>query len=131
MSILKRQQSLSLGARGEKAAAAYLKKIGYKILANNFCNASGRRLGEIDIVAKDKEEIVFVEIKTRSAFLKNVPLPEESITAKKLYKLNKAAAFYISKNKLLDMPYRFDAITLLADMENGSAQLKHLKNIFL
>jgi putative endonuclease len=131
MNIFKRQQSLSLGARGEKAAVAYLKKCGYKILATNFANASGRRLGEIDIVAKDSTGLVFVEIKTRATAGKNSPLPEESINQAKLRKLNKAASFYISKNHLFETKYRFDAITLIADADKNSATLRHLKNIFI
>ena len=131
MNIFKRKESLSTGARGEKAALNYLKKQGYKILETNFFNPTGRRLGEIDIIAKDREEIVFVEIKTRSYSYKNLPAPEESITRKKLHKLNKVASFYITKNHLFDTPYRFDAITLLADTENNCARLRHLKNVFL
>ena len=122
---------LSIGARGEKAAENYLKKCGYKILATNFTNKTGRRLGEIDIIAKDGEDIVFVEVKTRDECSGGSRLPEENITASKLYKLNKAASFYISKNNLFEAEYRFDAITLLADTENNTATLRHLKNIFI
>ena len=131
MSIFKRQETLSTGARGEKAALAYLKKRGYKILDNNFCNVGGRRLGEIDIIAKEGEEIVFVEVKTRTISDFKKILPEESITPAKLYKLNKAASFYISKNQLFAKPYRFDAIMLIADSENNRATLRHFKNIFI
>lgn len=122
---------LPVGARGEKAAKIYLEKCGYKILATNFTNTTGRRLGEIDIIAKDGEEIVFVEVKTRNEHSGGSRLPEENITASKLYKLNKAASFYISKNRLSEAKYRFDAITLLADIENNTATLRHLKNIFI
>jgi putative endonuclease len=133
MSIFKTKSTahLSLGARGEKAAENYLLKCGYKILAVNFANKTGRRLGEIDIIAKDRKEIVFVEVKTRDAHAGGSQLPEENITASKLYKLNKAASFYILKNKLTKANYRFDAITLLADQENNTATLRHLKNIFI
>jgi putative endonuclease len=131
MNLFRRRQSLSLGARGEKAATAYLKKCGYRILAANFANTRGRRLGEIDIIAQDGTEVVFVEIKTRTLSDKPSPLPEESITRSKLYKLNKAAAFYLSQNRLHGTAYRFDAITLVADAEKNSATLRHLKNIFL
>lgn len=131
MPIFRSNKSSSLGARGEKAAAEYLKKCGYKILDLNFCNKSGRRLGEIDIVAKDGDEIVFVEVKTRKIALNNqVVLPEENITRDKLYKLNKAATFYINKFDLHSAAFRFDAITLLANPDNTSAKLKHIKNIF-
>ena len=131
MHIFKRKEGLSVGVRGEKAATNYLKKKGYKILARNFFNPTGRRLGEIDIIAKDGEEIVFIEVKTRILSSFNKSLPEESITPAKLYKLNKAASFYILKNQLFDVSYRFDAITLVATPENSSATVKHFRNIFI
>ncbi len=131
MPIFKKQQSLSLGKRGEKAALNYLKKQNYKILATNFFNPVGRRLGEIDIVAKDGRDWVFVEVKTRKNNSGKLILPEESINRLKLRKLNKIAGFYLSKNKLVNAPYRFDAITVLADPEKNQASLRHIKNIFL
>ncbi|HAR99600.1 MAG: hypothetical protein US57_C0016G0026 [Candidatus Moranbacteria bacterium GW2011_GWC2_37_73] len=123
--------NISIGARGEKAAVSYLKKIGYAVLATNFCNETGRRLGEIDIIAKDGTEIVFIEVKTRVERFGKSNLPEENINKAKLYKLNKAASFYISKNKLFDAQYRFDAITIMANLKENSATLHHLKNIFI
>jgi putative endonuclease len=127
-----KQKPFSLGARGEKAAAAYLKKCGYKIVATNFSNTRGRRMGEIDIIARDGKELVFMEIKTRTvSFSKDAPLPEESITPAKLRKINKAASFYIAENHLFDAPYRFDAITLLAGTRGDCKILRHLKNIFI
>ncbi|KKQ53318.1 MAG: hypothetical protein US70_C0004G0035 [Parcubacteria group bacterium GW2011_GWD2_38_11] len=123
--------NLSIGARGEKAAVNYLTKLGYSILETNFCNKTGRRLGEIDIIAKDQDEIVFVEVKTRIESIKGSTLPEENINRAKLYKLNKAAAFYISGRQLFNVSYRFDAITLVADLETNLATIRHLKNIFI
>jgi putative endonuclease len=123
--------SLSIGARGEKAAVNYLKSLNYTILETNFCNQTGRRIGEIDIIAKDGEEIVFIEVKTREVRTNNITLPEENITRSKLYKLNKIAAYYISSKKLFLSPYRFDAISILSDSQNCKAELRHLKNIFI
>ncbi|KKP97340.1 MAG: hypothetical protein US25_C0048G0005 [Candidatus Moranbacteria bacterium GW2011_GWE1_36_7] len=123
--------NLSIGARGEKAAVTYLKKLNYTILETNFCNKTGRRLGEIDIVAKEGEEIVFIEVKTRTISSGGSFLPEENINRSKLYKLNKAAVFYLSKKQLLDATYRFDAVTLIADLKENSATLRHIKNIFI
>jgi len=131
MGIFRKQENLSLGVRGEKAAANYLKKCGYKILATNFFNPKGRRLGEIDIVAEDGKDLVFIEVKTRKASFVNTILPEESVTRSKLYKLNKTAHFYLSKNGLLDAPYRFDALAILANPGNNCCVIKHFKNIFL
>ncbi|KKQ44733.1 MAG: hypothetical protein US63_C0024G0005 [Candidatus Moranbacteria bacterium GW2011_GWC2_37_8] len=130
MSIFKRKGSLSVGERGEKAAAEYLKGAGYSILETNFCNKTGHRIGEIDILAKHGEEIVFVEVKTR-IITQNQILPEENITNSKLYKLSKIAAFYINKNNLQNVAYRFDAITLIADSNENKAKLKHIRNIFI
>lgn len=127
----KANPNLSLGARGEKSAENYLKRCGYLVLEKNFCNSSGKRIGEIDIIAKDGEEFVFVEVKTRNITSGGSNLPEENINSSKLYKLNKAASFYISKNKLHSANYRFDAITILADSKNNTATLRHLKNIFI
>lgn len=122
---------LSIGARGEKSAQEYLKKCGYKILEVNFANASGRRLGEIDIIAQNGDEIVFVEVKTRKKTSPGSGLPEENITTSKLYKLNKVASFYLKQKQLSIFSYRFDAITVIADVENNTATLRHLKNIFI
>jgi putative endonuclease len=124
-------KNLSFGARGERAAQKYLRKCGYKVLETNYSNKTGRRLGEIDIIAKEGEEIVFVEVKTRDVTAGGSKLPEENINRSKLYKLSKVATFYISKNHLHETPYRFDAITLMADRENDVATLRHLKNIFI
>jgi len=122
--------NISIGARGEKAASAYLKSIGYTILETNYCNNSGRRLGEIDIIAKNGNEIVFVEVKTREQ-THTLNLPEENINHSKLYKLNKTASYYISSKQLYSNPYRFDAISIISDSKNNKASLRHLKNIFI
>lgn len=125
------KKNLSLGARGEKSSIKYLKSLNYTILETNFCNDSGRRLGEIDIIAKDGEEIVFIEVKTRINNPRSNFLPEENINRSKLYKMSKVASFYISKNNLFEANYRFDAISVVADPEKNTAAIKHLKSIFL
>lgn len=122
---------LSIGARGEKSAQEYLRRCGYKLLEVNFTNSSGRRLGEIDIIAKDGDEIVFIEVKTRKKSSAGSGLPEENITATKLYKLNKIAVYYLRIKQSESLSYRFDAITVMANMEDNTATLRHLKNIFI
>lgn len=121
----------SLGKRGEESAINYLRKNGYKILEKNFYNAEGRMLGEIDIVAKEKDEIVFIEVKTRS-FSKNFLFPpEESVTPAKLRKLSKIASYYMARNNLFNYPYRFDVITIVAEKDKNYASLRHIKNVFI
>jgi putative endonuclease len=121
------------GKTGEKVAADFLKEHGYEILALNFKNNSGRRLGEIDIIAKEKNtrQIVFAEVKTRDFQKYQHTLPEENITYGKLRKLEKIAQFYLRISHLATANYRFDAISVLLDKENRKAQIRHLKNIYL
>lgn len=126
-----KKEEKSLGQIGEDAAAKYLKKKGYKILERNYFNKSGRRLGEIDIIAKKEKEIVFVEVKTRLLENDANTLPEENITPQKLRRLTKAANAYIRTKKLWDCPFHFDAISVLYDDENKKDQVRHLENIFI
>ena len=126
------KQIPSLGQLGEKAAATYLRKIGYRIIALNFTNTTGRRLGEIDIIAKDGQELVFVEVKTRKEPLSGkIILPEENINRSKLFKFKKIVDYYLKTNNLWDEAYRFDEISLIYKEDQKSFKLKHLKNIFL
>lgn len=127
----KNKKEEKLGNLGEKIAGKYLKKKGFKIIEYNYQNNKGKRLGEIDIVAKDSGQIVFVEVKTRLAKAGQVVLPEENITRDKLFKLQKISQIYIKEKDLWESPYRFDAISILFD-ENGEdvVELRHLESIF-
>jgi putative endonuclease len=122
----------TMGQDGELAAANFLKNLGYEILDQNFKNTAGRTIGEIDIIAKDKEmnELVFVEVKTREYQKYKDTLPEENITPSKLRKLNKIATRYLQEKNLRDTAYRFDAISVWLDYTTRTAKIKHLKSIF-
>jgi len=127
------QNKLETGKTGEQVAANFLKNKGYEILEMNFKNDSGRRLGEIDIIARDPEqdELVFVEVKTREyAGYKNT-LPEENINYQKLRKLAKIAVIYLRQNRLEDCAYRFDAVSIWLDYATRMAKIKHISNIYL
>jgi len=126
-----RKKEKPLGQIGEDAAVKFLKKKGYKILERNYFNKSGRRLGEIDIIAKKEKEIVFVEVKTRVMEDSAGSLPEESITPAKLHKLSKIANSYIKLKNLWNQPFHFDAISVRIDSENKTAKIRHLENIFI
>lgn len=120
-----------LGFLGEKVAEKYLKDKGYEILDRNFQNTSGRRLGEIDIIARDakENEIVFVEVKTREYEKFKDTLPEENITYFKIRKLDKIAQAYLRTKNLEDNAYRFDAISVWLDKKNKKAKVKHIKSL--
>ena len=121
----------NLGPMGEKSAAAYLESINYKILDLNFKNNTGRRLGEIDIIALDKKEkeLVFIEVKTREYEKYKNTLPEENITYSKLKKLEKIAQVYLKIKNLEDCPYRFDAISVWLDPRDGKSEIKHILSL--
>ncbi len=119
----------NFGDLGEKLAAKYLKNKGYVILDLNFQNNFGRRLGEIDIIARDGEELIFVEVKTREINKYADTLPEENITHLKLMRLAKIADAYIRLKKLDHLDYRFDAISVWLDSKSKEAKIKHIRSL--
>ena len=111
------------GKSGEDEVTEYLKKQKYQILARNFKS----KLGEIDIVAKDGDQAVFVEVKTRSSMLFGAP--SEAIGYKKLLSLIKASEYYLLINNL-DQNYRIDAVEVI--MVDGIVKsINQIKNITL
>lgn len=111
-----------LGVQGEYEALLYLTKQGYTLLAHNW------RVGhlELDIVAEQWGEIVFVEVKTRSN--EDFAPAAEAVTLYKKRNLIAAARAYLARNGLLERPYRYDIITVV-----GKAQpfkLTHLRNAY-
>lgn len=125
MKSLKRQ----FGDLGEEAAAKYLKNLDYELVQTNFENKTGRKMGEIDIIAKDKNTLVFVEVKTRELKKYQNTLPEENITWKKLRNMEKTANLYLRQNKLLDCNYRFDAVSVWLDPVSGETKIKHIPHL--
>jgi len=127
-SLFQRKQE-SIGKKGEQIAAAYLKKKGFEILEMNYKNPKGRQLGEIDIVMRKEQSIVFVEVKTRKGTMGNV-FPEDNLTPGKLRKLEKIAAHYLQSHHCEDTPYHFDAVAILLD-ETNTATIRHFEHIFI
>lgn len=117
--------NLTFGNQGEDLACEYLKKLGYKIVERNF----RIRGGEVDIVAKDKGELVFVEVKTR--FSHEYGLPTEAITYWKLKALLKTAKFYLQKISWGDKPYRLDLVAVDFADSRDSPKIELIRNITL
>lgn len=107
-----------LGRAGEIKAAEFLKKKGFKILKTNYKTYCG----EIDIIALDGENVVFIEVKTRSG--EEYGLPSESVTIKKREKYYKVASEFLQRERKTDCPCRFDVI----EIENG--QINHILDAF-
>lgn len=117
-----------IGQFGKNLACQYLVKRGYCILDRNFTYylKSGKKLGEIDIVAKKKKEIVFVEVKTQK-FSKSFH-PEDKVNYKKLQRIKKLAEIWLNKHKL-EAPFSIDVITLSLDFHQRKAKIIHFKNV--
>lgn len=107
-----------LGRVGEDKAVSYLKKQGFKIVERNYKNA----FGEIDIIAKDGEYTVFVEVKTRTG--DDFGAPGEAVDYRKRQKYARIAAAYLSGKGLTDAACRFDVV----EIENG--EINHVKDAF-
>jgi len=111
------------GNYGEDLAVKYLQKLGYKILKRNYLI----RGGEIDIVAKDKEILVFVEVKTR--YSHEFGDPAEAMTYFKMKALLKTTLFYLLQNKLENSPYRLDFISVDFSQDQKNPKIELIKNI--
>ncbi len=85
----------TLGQLGEAAAQTEYKVRGSEILAANFFNPKGKRLGEVDFVAKNKTEIIFVEVKTRTSAQSRFGAGEEAVNLFKQRKILKAVKVYL------------------------------------
>ncbi len=110
------------GAKGEDIAAACLKKEGYRIVERNYrC-----RYGEVDIIAMDKKDVVFVEVKGRESDA--FGSPEEAIGPAKQKKISKVALHYLQERGLGDHNARFDVVAIRF-MPQGS-QVQLIQNAF-
>lgn len=113
---------IQLGNSGELAAVDYLRKSGYEILDRNFRCKSG----EIDIIAKNKKLLVFVEVKTRSS--KVYGTPAEAVTYAKQQKIINTALHYLNFTNLNNIEIRFDVIEILYSRQG--IQYNHIINAF-
>ena len=97
---------LEFAKLGEEKAADFLKSSGYKIIAQNYKN----RFGEIDIIAREKDTVVFIEVKARHT--DTFGGPEAAVGRFKQGKISQAALCYLKENKLLDKKARFDIVAI-------------------
>lgn len=107
------------GDAGETLSVSLLAQKGYKILARNFWT----RLGEIDIIAKDGDTVVFVEVKRRSSC--QYGSPAEAVTKEKLRKIIKTAQLYLIESKQTRCAWRVDVIAV------DAISVRHFMNVTL
>lgn len=115
--------SQTLGLIGEALACDYLAAKGYKILLKNFeCP-----LGEIDLIAKEKGTLVFIEVKTRSSLAMGLPM--ESVTFRKREQIVKVAQYYMKRYGIKNLPCRFDVVSILM-VPDKTVQIELVQDAF-
>ena len=115
-------KNIEFGKAAETEAAEFLKTQGYKILKVNYRT----KLGEIDIIAKDKDTICFVEVKARRSL--NLGSPCEAVSLRKQGQIAKVAVYYLKLNRLLGQAARFDVLSILR--RDNKSEVSLIKNAF-
>jgi putative endonuclease len=113
-----------LGRAGERLAEQFLTKHGLKLVARNH----GTPVGEIDLIMRDRETVVFVEVKTRRD--RNLADPEDAVRPDKQRRMSKAARWFIHDKRWDDKPCRFDIVAVLLP-ESGPPEIEHFPDAFL
>lgn len=115
--------NLDKGREGEQRAVEFLLKKGYQIIERNWRT----RFGEIDIVAKDKEVIVFVEVKTKTG--NQFGEPWEMVNRRKLEQVRKMGEVYLTKNGLSDAVARVDVIGVWLNRDYRVEKIEQWENV--
>ncbi|MEA3297960.1 MAG: YraN family protein [Chloroflexota bacterium] len=111
-----------VGRLGERLAAKFLRRRGYHIIETNFrC-----RGGEIDIIARQRDCLVFIEVRTRSS--SSFGSPEESVTQAKRSKLIFTALTYISSHSKLPEQWRIDVVAVEVDAQGQARRIEIIEN---
>lgn len=110
------------GSLAEDLAVEALKEKGYQILEKNFSN----RFGEIDIIARDKKTLVFVEVKAKTGL--DFGMPEEMINKQKLKRIQKMAFVYLNGKQLT---CRIDVVAIVLSPTNDVLRLNHYENVYI
>lgn len=116
-------ESYKLGIKGEEIAEKYLLQKGYQILEKNFHSQQG----EVDIIAREKDFLVFVEVKNYS--YRSYGSPVGAVGKSKKQSIIHAAQTYIYKNNIKDIYCRFDVVTIFQKYD-GSRIIEHFKDAF-
>ena len=109
-----------LGQAGERMAEVFLQKQGYRILERNYQTP----YGEIDLIAREAREIVFIEVRTRRGTGFGTPI--ESLTRNKISHWEKSVSSYLQKSGEFDQPIRFDFVGV--DLSEKTPKISLTKN---
>lgn len=117
-----RTEKKELGRKGEEKALRFLKKKGYRIIERNYVC----KLGEMDLIAKEKDTLVFIEVKTRTSMAFGPP--QLAVTPFKQRQLSKVALNFLKEKKVEDVKARFDVVAILLPPEKEEIEL--IRNAF-
>jgi len=116
------REKRAVGAAGERVASEYLKKLGYSIMGSNFRTP----FGEIDIIARHKGVIVFIEVKSRTT--SSFGPPYLSVTKLKERHIVKNALFYLRRFKILNADWRIDIVSVKLDNRCALENIEVIEN---
>lgn len=119
--ILRAVMNRWLGDRGEREAARALRRQGLRIIVRGYRTPRG----EIDLIARDRDTLVFVEVKTRRQ-----GTPAEAVTAEKQRRLTLAALQFLKEHRLLDQRCRFDVVAIVWPEDRRAPAIEHIRNAF-
>jgi putative endonuclease len=116
------RERLDLGKWGEDLALKKVKKLGYKCIARNYrCP-----VGEVDLIAKDGDTLVFIEIKTRRG--RSLGYAKEAVNQRKRRQLSKVALAFMKTNGCSETRARFDVVVI--NLDGGSQEIEVVRNAF-
>lgn len=124
MWLKKKGATVPTGRLGESLAVEFLLGQCYIILEKNY----RKPFGEVDIIARDRDILVFVEVKTRHSAMFGTPF--EAVDGRKQRQISRVAQEYLQTRGLIDTPARFDVIAVRLGRDNRAAAIDHLKNAF-
>jgi putative endonuclease len=111
-----------LGKKGEDLALRFLKKRGYRIIEQNYVC----KMGEMDLIAKEKDTLVFIEVKTRTSM--DFGPPQLAVTSWKQRQLSKVALYFLKEKKIEDVKARFDVVAVL--LPPGGEEIELIRDAF-
>jgi putative endonuclease len=120
-----RRHNIALGKWGEQLAETLLVKLGATILARNYRTVPG----EIDLVIEHEDDLVAVEVKTRTAL--DLELPEEAVTRRKLRRMMLGLQTFAMDNDMLERHWRLDMVAVELDLDGTLLRCEHLRDVYI
>lgn len=111
-----------LGKKGEEVALRFLRKNGYRVIERNYVC----KMGEVDIIAREKDTLVFIEVKTRTSTVFGPP--QLAVTPSKQMQLSKAAWSFLKEKRIEDVKARFDVVAIL--IQPNGEEIELIRNAF-